>query len=259
VTHRGLVRPHNEDSLSWDLDLGLYIVADGMGGHNAGEVASQMAVETITQFIERTRDPDDCTWPFELDPTVSFNANRVMNAMLLANRRVFHEGEAREEYNGMGTTATVALIQGSHLTVGGIGDSRLYSLLGGDFVQLTVDDSWVARMVANDPSLTRADLAASPLRNALTNVIGAREQTSARVTERVLTPGELLLLCSDGLHSLVEDEVIRQILLDHPMEPAADALVAAALERGGRDNITVLIVRYVGAETQLLPVVGLGD
>jgi protein phosphatase len=243
-THCGLVRPHNEDAMAWDPELGLFVVADGMGGHNAGEVASALAVETICEFIERTREPENCTWPFDLNPAVSYDVNRVMNALLLANRRVFHESEARAECSGMGTTATVALIAGERLTFGGIGDSRLYALAGSQLTQLTVDDSWLVRMSAAHPSIRREELNASPYRNALTNVIGARAETTASVAERRLRHGDVLLLCSDGLHSLVDDEVIRDMLLAHPLDVVPDALVEAALARGGRDNVTALVVRY---------------
>jgi len=244
-THCGLVRPHNEDAMTWDFDLGLFVVADGMGGHNAGEVASALAVETICEFIERTREPENCTWPFDLDPDVSFDVNRVTNALLLANRRVFHESEARAECSGMGTTATVALIAGDRLTFGGIGDSRLYVLVDEQLTQLTVDDSWLVRMSAAHPSIRREELDASPYRNALTNVIGARAETTASVAERRLRHGEVLLLCSDGLHSLVDDDVIRGALLAHTLDRVPDVLVEAALAQGGRDNVTALVVRYI--------------
>ena len=127
VTHAGRVRKVNEDSLLTEPGLGLFVVADGMGGHNAGEVASKLAVEAIRGFLERSRNGEDFTWPYGLNPSLSFLANRLMTATKLANRRVVKAGESRDEYTGLGTTVVVALIEDGQLAYTGVGDSRIYS------------------------------------------------------------------------------------------------------------------------------------
>jgi serine/threonine protein phosphatase PrpC len=244
ASHPGRVRKHNEDAWRSEPDLGLFVVADGMGGHNAGEIASGLAVEAIHAFLRRTRDGDDVTWPYGIDATMSFNANRVLTAVRLANRRVFKAGESRDEYSGMGTTAVIALIEQGQLVFCGVGDSRLYLLRDGVLTQLTTDDSWVAAMAA-EGVVSGPAAATHPMRHVLTNVVGARDSIDARVGERPLADGDLLMLCSDGLHGEVDPERMTAILKAEP-DPAAavDRLIAAALEGKAADNITALAVRY---------------
>lgn len=244
VTHPGRVRPNNEDALLWDASGGLFVVADGMGGHQAGEVASRMAVETVQSFLEASRGDHDLTWPFGFDPALSMNANRLVTAVRLANRKVFQAGEDKPDLAGMGTTIVVALIDNETLTFCGVGDSRIYLLSGNVLQQITHDDSWVATVLARDPEFDRAQLAHHPMRHVLTNVLGAREDTEVEIGERPLRKGEQLLLCSDGLYGGLDDAAM-QILLTSPggLNDLGDRLVAASLERGGTDNITVVLVR----------------
>ena len=244
VTHPGRVRPNNEDALLWDASGGLFVVADGMGGHQAGEVASRMAVETVQSFLEASRGDHDLTWPFGFDPALSMNANRLVTAVRLANRKVFQAGEDKPDLAGMGTTIVVALVDNETLTFCGVGDSRIYLLSGNVLQQITHDDSWVATVLARDPEFDRAQLAHHPMRHVLTNVLGAREDTEVEVGERPLRKGEQLLLCSDGLYGGLDDAAM-QILLSSPggLNDLGDRLVAASLERGGTDNITVVLVR----------------
>ena len=246
VTHPGRVRPNNEDALLWDVPGGLFVVADGMGGHQAGEVASKMAVETIQSFLEASKGDHDLTWPFGFDPALSMNANRLVTAVRLANRKVFQAGEDKPDLAGMGTTIVVALVDGSTLTFCGVGDSRIYLLSGTALQQITHDDSWVATVLARDPEFDSAQLAHHPMRHVLTNVLGAREDTEVEVGERPLAPGEQLLLCSDGLYGGLDDASM-QILLAGPgkLDELGERLVATSLERGGTDNITAVLVRAV--------------
>ena len=246
VTHPGRVRPNNEDALLWDVPAGLFVVADGMGGHQAGEVASKMAVETVQSFLEASKGDHDLTWPFGFDPALSMNANRLVTAVRLANRKVYQAGEDKPDLAGMGTTIVVALVDGSTLTFCGVGDSRIYILAGSVLQQITHDDSWVATVLARDPEFDRAQLAHHPMRHVLTNVLGAREDTEVEIGERPLVPGEQLLLCSDGLYGGLDDASM-QILLAGPgrLEELGDRLVATSLERGGTDNITAVLVRAV--------------
>jgi protein phosphatase len=215
-----------------------------MGGHQAGEVASRMAVETVQSFLEASRGDHDLTWPFGFDPALSMNANRLVTAVRLANRKVFQAGEDKPDLAGMGTTIVVALIDNETLTFCGVGDSRIYLLSGNVLQQITHDDSWVATVLARDPEFDRAQLAHHPMRHVLTNVLGAREDTEVEIGERPLRKGEQLLLCSDGLYGGLDDAAM-QILLTSPggLNDLGDRLVAASLERGGTDNITVVLVR----------------
>jgi len=244
ATDTGPVRKNNEDSCAVEDDLHVYVVADGMGGHNAGEVASRLAVEALVSFLRRSHEDPDVTWPYGVDRELSFHGNRLRTAISLANRRIFRAAEGHDDYTGMGTTIVCALIAGNRLVVGHVGDSRLYVLNGTSLKQLTQDDTWAAAVLSGqggDSSL----LTQHPMRHVLTNVLGARERTDAHVTEHELTGGETLLLCSDGLYGAVGDDALLAIMRngDGPEQIAA-RLVQAALDAGTRDNVTALVVRY---------------
>ena len=244
VTHPGHVRKTNEDTLLVDLDLGLFLVADGMGGHTAGEVASRLTADTVRAFIARSRDGAKCTWPFGIDPDASFAANRLRTAVQLANRRVFRAGESRDEYTGMGSTVVAALVEDDRLAFAGVGDSRVYAHDAAGLSQLTTDDSWVATVLARDDEVDAATLATHPMRHVLTNAIGAREETEVDVGERTLADGDVLLLCSDGLHGELGDETLAGFMgggVD--VAVAAQQLLDAALEGSARDNVTALLLR----------------
>ncbi len=245
VSHPGRVRKTNEDAVLSDPALGLFIVADGMGGHNAGEVASRLAVEAIKGFLARSAGGDDFTWPYGIDPQLSFQGNRLMTAIRLANRRVFKAGESRDEYTGLGTTVVAAVIDDGLLTFSGVGDSRIYVYANGQLEQITQDDSWVATVLAREPGMQES-LATHPMRHVLTNVLGAREHIELEVGERPVAGGERLLFCSDGLHGALDDAALAGVLSsDQSAEAMADALVRTALERDGGDNISGLVV-HVG-------------
>jgi PPM family protein phosphatase len=237
----GPVRKGNEDTFVCASDLGLFVVADGMGGHNAGEIASQLAVETIVGFIRRTAENDEFSWPYGIDPLLSLDANRLKTAVHLANRRVFREAEAHDDYSGMGTTVVTALVAGQKLVVAHVGDSRLYLRANGSLQRLTKDDSWAATILAQELG-DKAVIAKHPMRNVLTNVLGAREQTDVHIAELELSGDELLLLCSDGLHSVIEDqEIAKHLESAEDLDAAAKRLIAAAIAAGTRDNVTVVL------------------
>ena len=239
-------RSGNEDCYFADDALGLFVVADGMGGHLAGEVASRLAVETVEHFIRRSEDASDLSWPLGIDANLSLEGNRVRTALHLAHRRVFRAAEGSEEYTGMGTTAVCAYIRGGQLVVGHVGDSRLYILSRGALCQLTTDDTWIAALAASgtaDP----AALATHPMRHVLTNVLGASEQVEIHVSEHRLAGGEVLLLCSDGVHDVLDSPALAQLLAAAPdPHTGARAVADAALERGTHDNVTALLVYYLG-------------
>jgi len=238
---RGPVRRTNEDALFKDEALGLLIVADGMGGHAAGEVASRLAVEAVVGFIKRTTEDHEHSWPYGIDSSLSFNANRLRTAVHLANRRVFREAENHDDYTGMGTTIVAALVLDGTLSIAHVGDSRLYHAANGHLAQLTRDDSWAATVLVQRP-LDGATAEQHPMRHVLTNVLGARDTTDIHIQDRPVAPGQLLLLCTDGLHGFLDDGVIQELLVQQAtMERTAETLVRAALERGSRDNVTALV------------------
>jgi serine/threonine protein phosphatase PrpC len=244
----GPVRKTNEDCLFCDPALGLFIVADGLGGHAAGEVASSLAVETISGFIRRTEDDGEFSWPYGFDPELTFGGNVLRTAVHLANRRVFRAAERNDEYTGMGTTVVAALVSRRRLAVVNAGDSRLYLFTGGRLTQLTHDDTWAATLLAAQDGEQPGDSPARSTRHVLTNVVGAREQTEVHIAERDMVSGDVILLSSDGLHGVVDDETLCALLAGGGT-PAdiAPTLIKAALDRGGRDNVTAIVARYAGA------------
>ena len=244
ASHPGRVRQINEDAWRADAALGLFVVADGMGGHNAGEVASSLAIEALHGFIRKTSEDSDFTWPFGIDPKQSYRANRLATAVRLANRRVFKAGESRDEYTGMGTTVVAVLAEGPEIAVAGVGDSRVYSFLNGALTQITSDDSWVAAMAAE--GLVPEPVPSNhPMRHVLTSVVGAREALEVQIIERTLADGETLLLCSDGLHGELDAQGMAAVLGREPdAARAAELLVQTVLEGRAADNVTALVLRY---------------
>lgn len=248
LSDAGPIRKTNEDSFVADAALGLFAVADGMGGHAAGEVASRLALEAAHGFILRSNDSAEFSWPCGIDRHLSLDANRLKTAVHLANRRVFRAAESHDDYTGMGSTIASALIRDGRVAVAHVGDSRVYLLGGGAVRCLTQDDSWAATIL-QDPNATAQSLASHPMRHVLTNVLGAREQTEIHVTEFPLKDVETLLLCSDGLHNVVDDAGIGAILGQYAEpEEAARGLIEAALNAGTRDNVTAVVVRWRDAE-----------
>jgi len=246
VTDTGTVRPHNEDTILADTELGLFVVADGMGGVNAGEVASRMAVDAIHGFIERSAREHEHPWPFGIDERLSYPANRVRTAVMLANRVVHRAGEAQEQYTGMGTTVALALVDGRAVAVCGVGDSRVYLVGQGRIKQLTTDHTWVETIRAQDPTIEPEVLARHPMRHVLTSVIGGQDTLDVVVTQRVVNDGDRLVMCSDGVYRGVSDELLGELAARGTVAEAAAAIVAAALERDGRDNISAIVIEPRG-------------
>ena len=244
MTDAGAVRPNNEDCFLADNELALFVVADGMGGHAAGEVASRLAVEAIENFIRRSRQPGDLSWPCGIDPKLSYEGNRLRTAIYLANRRVFRVAEGHDDYTGMGTTVVSALVCDGQVAIGHVGDSRLYLLSNGVLSVQTRDDTWAATVLAAAEADPKR-IAEHPMRNVLTNVLGAREQTEIHLSERRLVDGQLLFLCTDGVHGVLDDASLRDLLSrDDTLEAIVRSTIQAALDRGSRDNVTGVAVRY---------------
>ena len=243
LSETGPVRRMNEDCFVSLEDLRLFVVADGMGGHAAGEVAARVAVESIQNFIRRSHETTDFSWPYGIDPTLSYEANRLKTAVSLANRRINRLAEEHDDYLGMGTTVVCALLSDGHLIGAHVGDSRLYTCDHHQLLQLTQDDSWAATVLGSK----EANAGSHATRHVLTNVLGARPDTEVHLLERELSGDETLLLCSDGLHGSVPHDTLRDVIASNQELPAlAQTLISTALEHGSRDNITALVVRCSG-------------
>jgi PPM family protein phosphatase len=243
VTDRGAVRATNEDRFAIDEALGLCVVADGMGGHNAGEIAAHLAIDAV---LDVARDGRCTGWPFGFDPSLSEAGNLIRTAIYLANMHIIEMSGSSVAYAGMGTTIVAALVVDGRLTVGHVGDSRLYRLGGGSLRQLTGDDSWMAAMMASDPGTDASLLEYHPLRHVLTNVVGTRSRTEVHVIEEPLDPGDRLILTTDGVHEALDDRRLAGLVEDtDDLAGAARDLVRGAIARGSRDNCTAVVARYL--------------
>ena len=234
-TDPGLTRENNEDAVVFDAETQLCILADGMGGYNAGEVASGMAVAFIKSEMSR--------WLAQAGKNA--NTKEVRRAMEIcvqnANYSIFNAANSNPQYNGMGTTLVMAAFQGDRVMVGHIGDSRCYRLRGDDFQQITKDHSLLqeqidAGLITPEQALTSAN------KNLVTRALGVEDSVSLEVNEHKVEAGDLYLMCSDGLSDMVRDESIAEIMRgEGDLQLKAKQLVAAANEGGGRDNISVVL------------------
>ena len=228
-------RANNEDAVCARPELGLFVVADGMGGYEGGEVASALAVEAISELVRRTAGDADVTWPYKIDPQRTIIENEVLVATRLANERIAQRrvGELRE----MGSTVVVLRLEDDHAVIGHVGDSRLYRLRDGVVVQLTIDHSLTAQLEASGMK-PAADW---QWRHVVTRALGTTtgEPEIARIA---VASGDVYLLCSDGLSEVLEPEQLAT-MLSLPVELACRTLVDAAYEAGSRDNISAVVVR----------------
>jgi serine/threonine protein phosphatase PrpC len=242
VTDKGRIRPTNEDCFAVREDLGLCVIADGMGGHNAGEVASRLAVDAVVETCASMPE----SWPFGYDESLSADGNLLRTAIHRANVSILETAITSDRYTGMGTTLVAARVADGRLAVAHAGDSRLYLLAEGRLRQVTHDDSWMATVLAHDPGADPTVLMHHPMRNALTNVVGAGTRTDVHVVEEPIAAGNLLLLTTDGVHGVMDDEQLERLMVDEgDLQAIAANIIAAALARGSRDNCTVIVARVV--------------
>jgi protein phosphatase len=245
LTHVGRQRQHNEDAFLVEKDAGLFLVADGMGGHAAGEIASRIAVDSITEFILHTKE-DDGTWPHAYDEHFSRTTNRLMAAVRMANTRVLEAMRKDARLRGMGTTVVACLADDQTVSVAHVGDSRAYLIRDGALSRITNDHSWVFEQVQAG-MLSEAEAEKHPLRNVITRALGGALQVTPDASEIATKPGDVFLLCSDGLTGMVpESEILRVVTSNNgDMLRACQQLIDAANERGGLDNVTAVLVRTV--------------
>jgi protein phosphatase len=243
ASHPGLRREENEDAYCVRPELGLYAVADGMGGHAAGEIASRVAIDALEAFVEDTRTADvNRTWPFPFDRSLSLEGNRLRAGLRLANRRIASAMEANESLRGMATTAAVMLFGPERPSIAHVGDSRIYRLRVGRLEQLTADHSWVSEQVRAGV-LTEADARRHPWRNVVTRALSGGDDPDVDIADLPVEDGDTFLICSDGLSSVVPHEELESIINSSSgLETACSALVDAANKAGGPDNITVAML-----------------
>lgn len=247
-TDVGRKRQGNEDSLCVAPDLGLYVVADGMGGHAAGEVASRLAVDTILEWMQKYLGGADLAILGQPIATCSREAAFLLSSLQVANRMIFDAAQGRREYRGMGTTLVSVLAVNDNVTLAHVGDSRIYRIRDDRIVQLSRDHSVVQQQV--DRGILSAEEAhESQYRHLITRALGLKESVEVDLTEEPVLPGDILLLCSDGLSDLLEDEEILAIVREHAedLEKACQALVDRANYKGGDDNITALLIQAQAA------------
>lgn len=225
----GMKRTHNEDAFSRSDDSGLYIVADGMGGHRAGEIASNLAVDTIKNYLLNQK---------------KINDQSLMDAIYVANNLIFKSAAANQQYTGMGTTVVSILITGTVISLCHVGDSRAYMLRDGKLIKLTEDHTYVNEQFKNG-LLTQKQMETHSMKNVLTRSLGFSEQLKVESQKLDLHKQDRYILCSDGLTHMVSDDVITELASMPDAVHAASTLIDVANANGGDDNITVLIVDVV--------------
>src|SRR5256886_11300282 len=243
LTHVGKQRQHNEDSFLVEVTANLYLVADGMGGHAAGEIASRIAVDSISEFILHTKE-DDGTWPHAYDEHFKRSTNRLMAAVKLANTRVLEAMKKDARLRCLGTTLVACLADEETMSVAHDGHSHAYLVREGALSRLTNDHSWVFEQVQAG-MLTPEEAEKHPLRNVITRALGGALSVTPDALEVESQPGDVYLLCSDGLTGMVPEEEILRVIRENgdELEKACQNLIDIANERGGLDNVTAILVK----------------
>lgn len=250
ITDVGLKREGNEDSYSVEDSLGLYIVADGMGGHLAGEVASQIAVDLINKSFRRwvERNTPDTDLYGTPDDTVSLKGNYIVSSIRLANRVVYELAMEYEQYHGMGSTVTALLVTPTRVIAANVGDSRIYLIRDGHIERLSKDHTIVSEQVEQG-AMTEEEAATSPLKHILTRNLGSSEEVEPEVFELQPSNNDKFILCSDGLTDLVSDEELREMCQnEEDPDQLCHRLLDKVLKRGAHDNTTIISVFLTGLE-----------
>lgn len=248
ITDVGRKRTNNEDSLFVDDDQNLYVVADGMGGHQAGEVASKLVVETIRDYMKRFQEDDNAEELEDTDESLSKEANRLLSGIQLANRGVYHVASNKEKYKGMGSTLSAALFTDDALILANVGDSPIYLIHNESIELLSVTHNVISEQTAIDPEA--AQKIGAQYRNLLTRAMGIEETVLPDISEIPYFQGDKLVISSDGLTDLVDPDEILDVITNEKPEKACKTLVALALDRGGHDNITVITLNVKAVKHQ---------
>lgn len=246
-THVGMKRNHNEDNFLMLPDERLFCVADGMGGHSSGEIASKIAVDELAEFFRLTSKDQDATWPFKMDKARNYDENRLATGIKLANMRIYEKASAEARYKGMGTTIVSIHFAPTAVYVAHVGDSRVYFFRAGTLRQVTEDHS-----LLNDylkaKKLTPEEIEAFPHKNVIVRALGMKGTVQVDVGRVEPQEGDVFLLCSDGLSGMVTDAEMQQILNQNAeLEAACQQLIDQANAAGGTDNVTCILARYRAA------------
>jgi len=239
ITNVGMKRQNNEDNYLVNDAIGVYVVCDGMGGHAGGEYASQIAVTTIEEVLSNIRDENP-----ELDVATGeqITQEKIKYAIRLAGKRIYERAQADPEFRGMGTTAVILLFRKGMAYLAHVGDSRGYLVRGGEITQRTEDHSWVNEQIKAG-LITPETAKHHRFRNIITRSLGFQEEVEIDTQVLRAEPGDLYLLCSDGLSNLIEDREILEMLVEKSFQEVARELIDTANQRGGDDNITLVIAR----------------
>jgi len=240
-------RNHNEDNFAVLDDDHLYIVADGMGGHASGEVASQMAIDTLRDFFKATASDPEATWPYKMDKARGYEENRLITGVKLANLRIYEAAQRDAKLRGMGTTLVAILVVEDGVLIGHVGDSRVYRVREGKIEQLTEDHSLLNDYIKMK-RLTEEEIANFPHKNVIVRALGMKDSVKVDTMLDGPKPGDVYMLCSDGLSGPVTDnEILAAITSTNDLKAAATRLIERANQNGGPDNITVVMCRWIGA------------
>jgi len=240
----GCVRDHNEDYIGADPENRFFIVADGMGGENCGEVASKLTVTEIARFLESSFGADHESWPFGYDNSLSSDENRLITACGLANQKERLQAGTFADCKDMGSTVVAVCVTGATAVVASVGDSRAYLLRENILTQMTTDDTLVEALVA-EGAITREQAMTHPKRNIVTAAIGALDSLEVQTLRVPLQPHDRLLLCTDGVHGVLSDaEILRNIGVDGSLEVAVNDLAQLVIQRGAPDNLSCILMEY---------------
>lgn len=243
-TDLGMRRTHNEDGFGILEDDGLVLLADGMGGHAAGEVASEIAISEVAAFYHQALANNELHWPFDSAPGLTLVENRLVCGIALANLRI-HEASGTRGRKGMGTTLVAAAIVGDTVSIAHVGDSRAYRVRKGEITRLTRDHSLLEQFKDINPGMTREEEHNFPHKNVITRALGLNDAVEIDVRSHKLEIGDRLLLCSDGLSGHLEDEELCELIGTTPdLDRLAEELVERANDAGGNDNITLVVMDY---------------
>lgn len=245
TTHVGMKRVHNEDNFLLLPEQNLFVVADGMGGHASGEVASKLAVDELAEFFRMTSEDQDATWPFKMDKTRNYDENRLATAIKLANARIFEQASSDPKFKGMGTTIVSIHFSQNQAYVGHVGDSRVYSFRDGQLKQITEDHSLLNEYIKSK-RLSPDEVEGFAYKNVILRALGMKDTVAVDTAHNEPKDGDLYLLCSDGLSGMVPDPLMSELLVQNAtdLQKACDALIEAANKAGGTDNVTCIVLRF---------------
>jgi protein phosphatase len=245
LSHVGMKRNHNEDNYLILPEVHLFCVADGMGGHSSGEIASKIAVDELAEFFRASGKDQELTWPYKMEKGRNYDENRLATGIKLANVRIFEKAAHEARYRGMGTTIASVHFAEDAAYVGHVGDSRVYRFREGKLAQVTEDHS-----LLNDylkaRKLTPEEIEAFPHKNVIVRALGMKDTVVVDVSRLEPADGDIFLVCSDGLSGMVTDPDMEKVLVEkgEDLDAAVHELIERANQNGGNDNVTCILARY---------------